>query len=149
MNRVPPWPRWLGLAGLLPQFACLAALWFGPLEWRYTALAIAWGYAALIYSFLGGLWWGMAASASARGEAVPGWLWVASVGPSLLALLTYLPWIFAGDWPAPSLGLLGLLILTSVWVDLRIETLAPPWWMALRLPLSLGLGGATLLIAFA
>ena len=148
-NAIPPWPRSLGFAGLLPQFACLAALWFGPEAWRYAALAIAWGYGALILSFLGGLWWGIAASRMREGERVPGWLWVAAVAPSLVALATYLPWVFGAEWPGPSLAVLGVAIIASLWVDRRIAPSAPAWWMRLRVPLSLGLGGASLLCAFA
>ena len=144
---MPALPRWLGLAGLLPQLACLAAVWLGPEEWRYAALAIGWGYGALIFSFLGGLWWGIAAGAAARGQAVPGWLWIVSVVPSLLALLTYLPWVFGLDWPGPSLVVLGLAILASLAVDRRLSGReAPGWWFALRLPLSVGLGLATVLL---
>ncbi len=149
MNHVPPLPRLLGLAGLLPQLACLLALWFGPADWRYIALASAWGYAALIFSFLGGLWWGIAAVCSAQGEEAPGWLWVAAVMPSLIAFATYLPWIFGWRWPAPSLAVLGAGLLASLAVDQRLGTLAPGWWLALRRPLSLGLGAMSLLIAVA
>lgn len=145
---VPPIPRWLGLAGLLPQFACVAALWLGPEEWRYAALAIGYGYAALIFSFLGGLWWGIAAGASARGAGAPQWLWFAAVAPSLVAFATYLPWVFGLHWPGPSLMALGLAILGSLAVDRRLSGReAPHWWLLLRMPLSLGLGFATILLA--
>ena len=147
MQSVPHLPRLLGLAGLLPQFACLCTAWFGPDEWYWTALAIGWGYGALIFSFLGGLWWGIAAGALARNVVVPGWLWIASVVPSLLALLTYLPWVFGLDWPEPSLVLLGLAILASLAVDRRLSGReAPDWWWSLRMPLSLGLSFATVLL---
>jgi len=149
MTEVPPLPRVLGLAGLLPQLACLLALWFGRADWRYVALAAAWGYAALIFSFLGGLWWGIAAARSAQSAAAPGWLWIAAVIPSLLAFATYLPWIIGWRWPAPSLAVLGVGLLASLAVDHRLGALAPGWWMALRRPLSLGLGTITLLIALA
>ena len=85
----PPLARLLGFAGLLPQLACALAKWFGSEEWRWTALAMGWAYAALIFSFLGGLWWGLATAALARGAQVPHWLWLAAIAPSLLALLTY------------------------------------------------------------
>lgn len=147
---VPAWPWWLGLSGLLPQLACVAVLWLGPQEWRYVALAGAWGYAALIFSFLGGLWWGIAAGADTRGVRPPAWLWLVSVVPSLVALAAYLPWIFGLDWPGPSLALLGLGILLSLVVDWRITGReAPDWWFRLRAPLSGGLGLATLLVAIA
>ena len=147
MTWVPSWPRWLGLAGLLPQLACLGVLLAGPAEWRFAALALAWGYAALIFSFLGGLWWGLATGALRHGEAVPGWLWLAAVAPSLIALASYAPWVFAGAWPGPSLGLLGAGLIASLLVDRRLARIAPGWWLALRTPLSLGLGLATLTIA--
>jgi hypothetical protein len=67
----------------------------------------------------------------------------------LLALGTYLPWVFGAPWPGPSLYILGLAIIASVIVDLRLVTIPPVWWMALRLPLSLGLGAATVLLGLA
>ena len=84
-----------------------------------------------------------------EGERVPGWLWLAAVVPSLVALATYLPWVFGAEWPGPSLAVLGVAIIASLWVDRRIAPSAPAWWMRLRAPLSLGLGGASLLCAFA
>ncbi|MGB3797257.1 MAG: DUF3429 domain-containing protein [Alteraurantiacibacter sp.] len=149
MKPTPPAARLLGFAGLLPQFAAVAAAWMGPPEWRWSALAIGWAYAALILSFLGGLWWGMAAGAPDAGRRAPKWLWVAAVVPSLLALVTFLPWVFGAIWPGPSLIVLGVAIIFSALVDIRLVTIRPPWWLALRIPLSLGLGGATILLGFA
>ena len=144
---IPPLPRLLGFAGLLPQFAALLAVWVGPEEWHYAALAIGFGYGALILSFLGGLWWGIAAAAQAEeGRRAPGWIWVAAVMPSLVALTAYLPWVFGHEWPGPGLLLIGGALLASVLIDWRLAAMrmAPPWWLRLRLPLSLGLGGLTL-----
>ena len=144
MSRIPALPRMLGLAGLLPQWALLFVLAVGEDYWRFAALALAWGYAALIFSFLGGMWWGLAARGGSR---VAGWVWIAAVLPSLLALATYAPWVFGAEWPGPSLVVLGIAILASPLVDRRLGPLAPDWWMALRWPLSLGLGVATVLCA--
>ena len=150
MRDVPSLPRMLGLAGLLPQFACVAALYLGPDAWRYTAQAIAFGYAALIFSFLGGMWWGIAAMApAAENRRTLGWVWVAAVTPSLIALVAYLPWVFGQTWPEPSLVMLGAGILISLAVDAKLRALAPHWWMSLRVPLSLGLGLATVAAALA
>ena len=147
-RRIPPYPLILGGAGLLPQFAAVLAAVFGGADWRYAALAIGYGYAALIFSFLGGLWWGIAAAAQARGDTAPGWLWVAAVAPSLIALLTYLPWVFGDPWPGPSLIVLGIAIAASAMIDrtlvARHPGWCPPWWMPLRYNLSFGLGSATL-----
>ena len=150
MQSVPALPRWLGLAGLLPQFTCVAVLYAGPAEWREAALAIAFAYAALILSFLGGMWWGIAAAApAAQRRRALGWLWIAAVLPSLVALACFLPWALGWAWPEPSLVMLGGALLVSLGVDAKLGALAPRWWMALRVPLSTGLGLATIAAALA
>lgn len=142
---LPPLAGRLGFAGLLPQLLALAMLMTGNLEWRFAALALAYAYAALILSFLGGLWWGLAARASGP----PDWLWIAAVIPSLVALATALPWALAWPWPGPSLVVLGLALIAALAVDLRLVRLglAPAGWLKLRTPLSTGLGVLTLAIA--
>ncbi len=150
MQSVPALPRWLGLAGLLPQFTCLAVLYAGPAEWREAALAIAFAYAALILSFLGGMWWGIAAAApAAQRRKALGWLWIAAVLPSLVALACFLPWALDWAWPEPSLVMLGGALLVTLGVDAKLSALAPRWWMTLRVPLSTGLGLATIATALA
>jgi hypothetical protein len=146
-TRMSPSTRALGAAGLLPLVGVVAVLLTGPDQaLRAAALIIGHAYAALILSFLGGLWWGLAAAA---GDRAPRWLWAAAVVPSL--------WAFA-TLGLVGLGLLGIeaaLALTGagLWLALFVDRtlvaqqLAPRWWMALRLPLSLGLGGLTLLAA--
>lgn len=111
---------------------------------RFNALALGYAYAALILSFLGGLWWGIAASQ----PRAPEWLWVAAVAPSLIALGSAVPWALGEPWPGPSLLILGASLIATLAVDTALarRKLTPPWWMSLRLPLSLGLGGLTLLI---
>lgn len=145
----PALPRlayWLGLSGLLPQVAVVAVLLSGDEAGRFTVLALGYAYAALILSFLGGLWWGLAAAASTR---APPWLWIASVVPSLVALATAWPWTVGLRWPGPSLVVLGVALIAALGVDAALVRmgLAPPGWMRLRVPLSLGLGGLTLLAA--
>ena len=150
MQSVPALPRWLGLAGLLPQFTCVAVLYAGPAEWREAASAIAFAYAALILSFLGGMWWGIAAAApAAQRRKALGWLWIAAVLPSLVALACFLPWALGWAWPEPSLVMLGGALLVSLGVDAKLGALAPRWWLALRVPLSTGLGLATIAAALA
>ena len=51
--------RLLGLAGLLPQLIAVLFLLDGS-GMRWIATAGGYGYAALIFSFLGGLWWAIA-----------------------------------------------------------------------------------------
>ncbi len=145
---IPRIARWLGLSGLLPQIAVVATLLGGDPGVRFSALALGYAYAALILSFLGGLWWGLAARAPDR---APDWLWIASVAPSLIALATAWPWMVGLAWPGPSLVVLGVSLIAALLVDRRLVALglAPPGWMALRVPLSLGLGALTLVAAVA
>jgi Protein of unknown function (DUF3429) len=142
----PPLPRIaivLGLAGLLPQIWALLAT-FSEAD-RYIGLAAGYFYAALIFSFLGGLWWGVAAS---RKDA-PGWLYVAAVVPSLIAFATGIPWMTGAEWPGPSLVALGLGILASILVDRTLfkARLIDLSVLRLRIGLSLGLGLLTLVLA--
>ena len=130
--------RQLGYAGLLPQAAAVVVALDGG-EWRWTALAVGFGYAALIFSFLGGVWWGIGV---ARDDA-PGWIFAVAVVPSLSALAAYLPWIAGYNWPGPSLLVIGACLLLTPLVDRAIGFL-PAGWLALRLQLSLGLGAMSL-----
>jgi len=147
---LPPLPRAAfiaGYAGLLPQIFS-AALVFSGSEYHWTGLAAAYGYAAFIFSFLGGMWWGVGvASRKADAPAAP--IFALSVAPSLLAFATYLPWIWGLDWPGPSLAWLGIFLLLSPlgdrWLGKRCDL--PVGWMRLRWHLSLGLGGLTFLMA--
>ncbi|WP_420382872.1 DUF3429 domain-containing protein [Novosphingobium sp.] len=140
MNPIPPNARLLGLAGLLPQLAALlAVLKGGPAAW--TALGLAYGYAALIFSFLGGIWWGIGLAL----PQMPRWIFIAAVTPSLIALALWFPWMMGWSWPGPELITLGLLLAASPLVD-RAIGFAPAGWMRLRWQLSLGLGGLSVLI---
>jgi Protein of unknown function (DUF3429) len=141
-----PTARILGLLGLLPQAAALALILLDDPATRFTALSFAFAYAALILSFLGGLWWGLAAAA----PLPPRWIWFAAVTPSLFALASCIPWAIGGAWPGPSLVLLGLALIGSLTVDRRLVALAvaPAWWMKLRWPLSVGLGALSVLLGF-
>lgn len=67
------------------------------------------------------------------------------MAPSLLALATSVFWM-AGSDPAVSLVVVGVFIAASVLVDLKLKAagLTPEGWLALRAPLSIGLGVLTL-----
>jgi len=135
--------RTLGYAGLLPLLLCIAGLVLLPMH-RALLLGAGFGYAALIYSFLGGLWWGQGV---ARGQASAALFGVA-VLPSLIAwgllLLQQLGWT-----TGQALLVLGAAILVSPAVDLVLARTCPTvrGWIALRLQLSLGLGLLTLALA--
>jgi hypothetical protein len=133
-----PAARVLGYAGLLPQIISIAMVLTGH-EWRYAALAGGFAYAAAIFSFLGGVWWGQAVQ-SAR--ATTG-AYLVAVLPSLIAVALFLPWSFGWEWPGPALLYLGALIALSPMIDRKLGYAASDF-LRLRLHLSLGLGGLTI-----
>jgi len=87
-----------GYAGLLPQVIAAAMVVSGS-EYRWTGLALAYGYAAFIFSFIGGMWWALGAT-TRRDDASDNGIFALAVAPSLLALATYVPWIWVGNGPA-------------------------------------------------
>ena len=152
MTTPPPAARILGYAGLLPNLIALG--------WALTALgrpggaalvyALAMGaqvYAALILSFLGGTWWGVAAVRVAPDRL---WSWLAmAVAPSLVAAAAFLSAVIAPPPRGIALVLAAGLVL-ALFGDARLvrEGLAPEWWMRLRVPLSVGLAVETLALGF-
>lgn len=138
---VPTAALWLGYAGLLPQVIAIAlVIQGGSLSW--IALASSYAYAALIFSFLGGVWWGQALA----NPSAPRWAYAAAVLPSLIGLALFLPWTFGSEWPGPSLLWLGLLLCLSPLVDRKLA-FGGSDWMTLRWRLSLGLGGLSVALA--
>ena len=143
----PPLPdaaKWLGYAGLLPQTIAVALILNDPtLEW--IAVAGGYGYAAFIFSFLGGVWWGLGLTAA----KAPSWLYPVAVAPSLISLATYLPWIWGLEWPEPSLWVLAFGLLLSPLVDRALgrHIALPEGWLRLRVHMSVGLGLLTALLA--
>ena len=135
-----------GLAGLVPQASCLLLVARGGPE-GWFALAAACFYAAIILSFLGGLWW----MAALLGGVRSGWMYALAVTPSLIGFAALLPWCAGWRWPGPSLVALGLALLASPLVDLGLGQYAvlPAGWMRLRAVLASGLGILTLSIAAA
>jgi hypothetical protein len=137
--------RALGYAGQLPQL--LAVILLADPETRWIAMAGGFGYAALIFSFLGGVWWGVGIS----NPQAPRWIYVAAVLPSLIALAAYVPWIFGWGWPGPSLVVIGLCLMLSPSVDreMALKLPLPAGWVTLRSRLSIGLGALTLMLGAA
>ena len=145
-RQVPVAAMVLGAAGLLPPllaiFVRLSAGSGVPLA-RF-AMLLGLGYVSLILSFLGGLWWGLAA-ARLPAERIGGLL-ALSVVPTLIAFALQI----ASGWvPHVAVLLLSLALLATLPVDRRLaaDGLAPRWWMRLRLPLSAGLAVMTLGLA--
>lgn len=131
--------RLLGFAGLLPQLVFVGALLIrSDVGWQ----VLAFSYAALILSFLGGIWWGFAV----RRQGPQTGLLLLAIAPSLVALaLVFLAMLWLSlDWP---LVLLGSALPLTLLVDRHLVRTgeAPAGWMGLRVPLSLGLGVLTIL----
>jgi Protein of unknown function (DUF3429) len=139
-----PTTRLLGVLGLAPQLIITFYALTSD-QWKWVALAAGYAYAAFIFSFLGGVWWGMALSQA----AAPRWIYGFSVVPSLIALVTFMPWTMGWTWPGPALLQLGACLIISPLVDRRIAAhiAVPTGWLRLRTILSLWLGGLTLLLA--
>lgn len=132
---LPPAVRLLGLSGILPQLACIFhALAFGGSFAGQAGLA----YAAVILSFLGGLWW-MAALLSGLRDPMA---YVAAVLPSLVGWGAML-------LPAGGLWLVALCLLASPLVDrsLSRQIALPKGWLRLRWQMASGLGLTTLILA--
>lgn len=135
-----PAARALGYAGVFPQVACIALI-LAEHEWRYAALAGGFAYAAAIFSFLGGVWWGQALQS---GRASTG-AYLVAVLPSLFAVALFLPWSFGWEWPGPALLYLGVLILGTPMID-RALGYAGDQFLRLRRHLSIGLGSMTIVL---
>jgi hypothetical protein len=133
----------LGLSGLLPQIMA-AAICLHPPHAAFGQFA-AFLYAALIFSFLGGLWWGIAAVK----QTAPRWLYGAAVMPTLISFGAGLLWIVRGGSAGPSLIIVGLGLLLSPLIDWQLDRqgLVPGRWLTMRIILSLGLGALTVLAA--
>lgn len=136
-----------GYAGLLPQVIAAIMVLSGS-EYQWTGLALAYGYAAFIFSFIGGIWWALGVT-TRKDDVSANAIFALAVAPSLLALATYVPWIWGLPWPGPSLAWLGFFVLLSPLGDrwLAVRCGLPAGWMKLRWHLSIGLGGLTLLLA--
>lgn len=140
---LPRVARWLGLAGLLPTATAAIVVWIGTVGQAAFAFSASAIYGALILSFLGGAWWGIAA-AKAPPERLPVLL-ALSVMPSLIG------WLVLLILSPASLGVLALCFAVALLVDRRLidEGYAPAWWWRLRFPLSATMALLHALIAIA
>lgn len=139
-------PLILGYAGMLPQIAAVATCAFG-IDSDIGPM-FAFGYATLILSFLGGIWWGFAMR-TAEGSGKDwgqGRIATLAVMPSLFGaglILLSIAHVIAMHW---ALVLLGSAVMLTLLVDRRLRDAghAPEGWMAMRIPLSMGLGALTI-----
>lgn len=141
-DKLPPRPALLlGAAGLLPALAALGVMLAARRSEQDVAFRVAVTYGAVILAFLGGAWWGLAA-ARAHPRDLAWWLGLA-VLPALAA------WGIAYRPTPLGTALLSALFLAALWADRELarRLVAPPWWLPMRLPLSLCMAGLYMIIA--
>ena len=137
LGTVPRSALWLGFAGLLPFFWGVATEYVGPardltmatLGPRFVAPFVLLNYGQNILAFMSGVIWGFAARAEG---AVQGTGFALSVIPALWAFF-----LLGGGPVSAALyliaGFAGLLLIDGFFWR---AGLTPPWWMALRIPLT-------------
>ncbi len=111
--------------GLLPQAACLL-LACGARRGAGSGGGGGCGYAALILSFLGGMWWIQPLS---RGDAALV-AYLLAVAPSLIAWGALVATLLTAISPSVALGVLGVALLASPLGDRRVGTRCCATWPA-------------------
>lgn len=129
MTRIPPSPLVLGLAGLIPfLWGALTSIW--PLGWltaHWQGFGLLANYAMVILPFMSGVIWGFATRAQGREASV---FYVLSVVPALWTFFA-VHGDFALAWAA-----IGFILLLPVDRAALRKGVAPDWWMALRVLLT-------------
>lgn len=143
-NQLPQGAFILGLVGLLAQLAaCIVA--FIDNEYKLYALVSGFAYSALIFSFIGGVWWGQALSTPAKHK----WILIAAVCPSLISWSATLALFLNSKWSHYAIGVVAIGLVISPLIDLQISKSVPQLkgWMQLRVILSIGLSCLTIVLA--
>lgn len=121
----------LGWAGVIPFLLAAFLVWFPLLDLRESAVRILCLYGGIIFSFLGGVHWGLELRQREKSASlISGY--IISVIPSLVA--------FAAVFMPPFLGLMILSVgfVGMVIYDYRmlIRKNAPDWYVNLRIQLT-------------
>jgi hypothetical protein len=137
MTRIPVSALVLGLAGLIPFLwgtvtlisADLADLGVRTLGPRFVGPHVQLFYGTIILAFMSGVLWGFATRAEGR---------VATTGYALSVLPALWAFVMVGGGPVSAsislgAGFIGLLGLDYMFWK---QELAPPWWMSLRILLT-------------
>lgn len=117
--------RLAGYAGLIPFVAPVLVAWLQP-DHAEAAIAVQHAYAALILSFLGGIYWGLALAKHSAS-----WFWW-SVAPSLWAW----PALLLAPIPAALVLAIGFAFMTLLDRAARRRQTIHEWFFRLRLVLS-------------
>ena len=131
-------PQLLGYSGVLPMLACLGGIWLWPhLTDQLTYVAAI--YVGVIFSFLGGIQWGMAVQADATNTPDAGVMrLIIGVIPALITLCALvIPTLYGS-----TLLILGLWLLFGFEWRYRKILALPVWYMPLRINLTILLSGS-------
>ena len=131
-------PQLLGYSGVLPMLACLGGIWLWPhLTDQLTYVAAI--YVGVIFSFLGGIQWGMAVQADATNTPDAGVMrLIIGVIPALITLCALvIPTLYGS-----TLLILGLWLLLGFEWRYRKSLALPIWYMPLRINLTILLSGS-------
>jgi hypothetical protein len=131
-------PQLLGYSGLLPMLACLGGIWLWPhLTDQLTYIAAI--YVGVIFSFLGGIQWGMTVHADATTTPDAGAIrLIIGVTPALITLCALVVPTLYGS----ALLILGLWLLLGFEWRYRKVLVLPAWYIPLRINLTILLSGS-------
>lgn len=145
-GRVGTVARLLGYAGLLPSLVSTGVLAImrvspdsGLPMLAGPAAGLAMIYPLVILSFLGGMWWSFAMRRDAGQGRLSALAVLVAVAPlGGVAITGLIGW---------GLVAIGVAVILTLLVDRHLVSTgeAPAGWMTLRVPLSVGLGGLTIL----
>jgi len=153
MRRVPKSALLIGSLGPVPFFLCTSLIFrqsYNPnspiiladsIEIKNVLVV----YGVVILSFMSGTLWGFAASNTSYKSNK---IYALSIIPALISI-PIIPGHFFSLGCYPKLSLIYLLIcfITTLLLDsyFFLKTLAPRWWMKLRIPLTLLVSGSLLI----
>ena len=135
----PRIPQLLGYGGLLPMLALLFGLWHWP-QLADQLVDAATLYVGAIFSFLGGLQWGLALQEDTEQllDAEVTLRLIVGVVPSLITVCALLMPVFYG----------GICLIAGLWLLLAFEWRGragmglPSWYLPLRINLTVMLSGS-------
>ncbi len=128
LSTAPVSALWLGFGGLVPFAAAAATPIFAGSIWDDFATRALLAYGACILSFLGGVRWGIAITQRDARLSVE---LTTSVLPALVA------WTALLVSPKAGLAMLAASFVVLLAADLNLPDV-PPWYRALRIPLTAG-----------
>jgi hypothetical protein len=129
---IPAWPRYLGLAGVIPFLSFGVLPWFQSYHATISLYALL-AYGAVILSFVGALHWAFAMMASTISELRRNNIYLWSVIPALIGWISLLLPLSIGLL----IVLLGFALHCVMDVKLVRAIQLPAWYLPLRFMLTM------------